>query len=227
MKLSPAVLDAMLEAGCTAEQIVAAVKAAACEDEEVAAERRERERLRKREQRAAKKAAISMDASEVSHGQRGTPWDIADIPPPFLDKKAPHTPKELNLSAPASFARTRGDGFEQFWSVFPNKVGKADAVKAFLKAQHRVDFESLMAGLHRYVAKTDDRPWCNPSTWLNQDRWADEPATPQARGSPPPKRTIDDVANDLIARMDRANADTTAEDQGYSAAPLRLSAAAW
>jgi hypothetical protein len=28
----------------------------------------------------------------------------------------------------------------------------------------------------RYIGKTDDRPWCNPATWLNQERWADQPA---------------------------------------------------
>jgi hypothetical protein len=67
--------------------------------------------------------------------------------------------------------------------LFPNKVGKADAVKAYGKARQRVGFETLMAGLRRYVAKTDDRPWCNPSTWLNQDRWTDEPAA-VARAGP-------------------------------------------
>lgn len=49
----------------------------------------------------------------------------------------------------------------------------------------------------------------------------------QARGSPPGRRTLDDVANDLIAKMDRANADPTAENTGYPAPPLRLSAAGW
>jgi hypothetical protein len=45
LTLSPAVLDAMLAAGCTAEQIVAAVKAASHDAEEAAAARRERDRL--------------------------------------------------------------------------------------------------------------------------------------------------------------------------------------
>lgn len=76
----------------------------------------------------------------------------------------------------------------EFWDVFPNKVGKPAAGKAFVKAIKRVDRETMMAGLDRYVNKTDDRPWCNPSTWLNQDRWADMPATvgrqqPQRRQS--------------------------------------------
>jgi uncharacterized protein YdaU (DUF1376 family) len=74
----------------------------------------------------------------------------------------------------------------EFWPLYPHKVGKPEGLKAFIKARQRADLETMMAGLQRYVRKTDDRPWCNPSTWLNQDRWSDRPAQ-VARGQPPPK----------------------------------------
>lgn len=216
MSLSPAVLDAMLSAGCTAEQIVAAVKASAHEAEEADAARREKERLRKRGQRAAKKLDKSTVASEVSHGQTGTDWDGADTPPPSPDKKAPHTPKELTPSAPASPARGE---FDQFWALFPNKVGKADASKAFVKARQRVDFHTMMDGLARYVRKTDDRPWCNPSTWLNQDRWADEPAA-QPRGSPPQKpRGMQGMFSEMREVLENGQADHGGGD-GPARAPV-------
>lgn len=32
------------------------------------------------------------------------------------------------------------DAFTRFWAVYPNKVGKADAAKAFDKAMNVVDF---------------------------------------------------------------------------------------
>lgn len=71
--------------------------------------------------------------------------------------------------------------FEVFWSAYPNKVGKRDAERAFAKALQRSEFQAIMAGLQRYVQKTDDRPWCNPTTFLNQDRWEDQPAAPVPR----------------------------------------------
>lgn len=74
--------------------------------------------------------------------------------------------------------------FEQFWRVFPNKVGKRAAEKSFIAALKRVSFADLMAGLAAYVNKSDDRHWCNPTTWLNQDRWLDRPAQRTARASP-------------------------------------------
>jgi hypothetical protein len=68
--------------------------------------------------------------------------------------------------------------WEQFWGKYLHKVGKADAKKAFDRVRRAriVTWAELEAGLDRYLAKTDDRPWCNPSTWLNQHRWADQPA---------------------------------------------------
>lgn len=68
--------------------------------------------------------------------------------------------------------------FDQFWRQYPHKVGKGAALKAFnvvMKKKNAI-FDDVMLGLMRYAAKTDDRPWCNPATWLNQERWLDEPA---------------------------------------------------
>ena len=73
--------------------------------------------------------------------------------------------------------------FDYFWSQYPNKVGKPVAEKAFLKALKRSTFEEIISGLWRYIAKTDDRAWCNPSTFLNQDRWGDIPAEPPQKQS--------------------------------------------
>lgn len=80
---------------------------------------------------------------------------------------------------------TRASALAAFWSIYPHRVGKADAAKALERALKRATLDTILAGLRRYAAKTDDRPWCNPSTWLNQDRWTDEPAAPVARAGPP------------------------------------------
>lgn len=68
------------------------------------------------------------------------------------------------------------NAFDQFWTIYPSKVGKRDAKAAFAEASHRVTFEVMLAGLRKYINKDDDRALCNPSTWLNGDRWEDEPA---------------------------------------------------
>lgn len=64
----------------------------------------------------------------------------------------------------------------EFWPIYPNKVGKPKALEAFLKARSKADLETIIDGERRYAGKTDDRAWCNPATWLNQERWNDRPA---------------------------------------------------
>lgn len=98
-----------------------------------------------------------------------------------LDKEtSPRPPKEIK---PPYTPQTRSRAFEEFWMIYPNKVGKPKAETAYSKAILRSDERTIMAGLERYVTKTDDRQWCNPATWLNQDRWTDVPAI-VARGPP-------------------------------------------
>lgn len=100
-------------------------------------------------------------------------------------------------------ANALAPSFEAFWTIFPNKVGKRDAEKAFAKAIKRAAVETIMAGLRGYVGKTDDRPWCNPSTFLNQDRWNDAPAIVAPRQSRPPPR-VDGFAQAICEDLKRA-----------------------
>lgn len=92
-------------------------------------------------------------------------------------------PLESSLELTESQREQACGKFDQFWSLYPNKVGKKAARKKFDIALKSVDFEILMAALRAYVNKTDDRPWCNPETWLNQGRWDDEPAQQQRGGA--------------------------------------------
>lgn len=72
-----------------------------------------------------------------------------------------------------------GREFAEFYAAYPHKVGKRAAATAFERARRRVPMAEIMAGLARYANKTDDRPWCNPATWLNQDRCHDQPGPAQ------------------------------------------------
>ena len=74
------------------------------------------------------------------------------------------------------------DGFEQFWVLFPHKVSKGQARRAWGAAIRKIPLEQLLDGLRRYIAeKPHDTPWCNPATFLNGERWADVPATAKNR----------------------------------------------
>lgn len=74
---------------------------------------------------------------------------------------------------------------DDFWPRYPHKVGKPAAARAFIAARAKAELPAILAGLDRYVRdKPPDRSWCNPATWLNQERWLDRPAST----GPPPWR---------------------------------------
>lgn len=183
--IDPAVLRAMLDAGCSAEQIVSVAEQAALALEAKKVEKRAKdaERQRRRRNRNAESAM-----------SRVTCRDSEDNLSP--KERSPTPPKEITpipVSEPIGSSTESAGEFAEFWSLFPNKVGKRDAELAFAKARKRDSFDAIMAGLRRYVAKSDDRPWCNPSTFLNQDRWKDQPAAAPPRASASPPRNVGEL----------------------------------
>ena len=84
--------------------------------------------------------------------------------------------------------------FERFWTAYPRKVGKKEALKAFTRASpDDALLERMLTAVEKY--KRSDQ-WTrdagafipNPATWINQERWTDEiqtgHATPRTRTVP-------------------------------------------
>lgn len=72
------------------------------------------------------------------------------------------------------------DDFDRFWRAYPLRTGKGKARDAFLKARKRTTLEAMLAALAWQVTQPkwiedDGRFIPHPSTWLNQERWDDEP----------------------------------------------------
>ncbi len=70
--------------------------------------------------------------------------------------------------------------FERFWAVYPKKVGKGAAEKAFAKYKPSEELTERM--IRAVEAAKRSAAWLredgqyipNPATWLNQRRWEDE-----------------------------------------------------
>lgn len=71
--------------------------------------------------------------------------------------------------------------FEHFWDVWPKRVAKADARRAWEKAVKKDDPEVIIAAAAEYAA-SPFRPEMKfiplPATWLNGERWLDDPPQP-------------------------------------------------
>jgi hypothetical protein len=70
--------------------------------------------------------------------------------------------------------------FEEWWKIYPRKVAKGAARKAYASALKKATAEQLKAGAGRYAAERagqDERYTKHPATWLNGECWADERTT--------------------------------------------------
>ena len=70
------------------------------------------------------------------------------------------------------------DHFDEWWHFVPRKVGKGAARIAYKSALKKTDPDTLTTGIIRYareVADKDDEFIAHPATWLNGERWLDEP----------------------------------------------------
>lgn len=88
---------------------------------------------------------------------------------------------ERNGTERKSVDRTEG-GFDSFWSVYPRKVGKKEAHKAFERACRDAMPTVIVAGAVRFRDDPNRLPEFtpHPTTWLNQGRWDDDPLPPRA-----------------------------------------------
>ena len=183
-----AAIRRMLAAGLTIEQALIAAESFEAEAVTAAPPLTKRQARNKRyyDKKKASESSLNSDDQDVSDDQDAS----LSLSSPEGSSPTPPSPKPLQSIPPSPpKGGSSPAGFETFWAEYPHKVGKRDAEKAFAKANSRTDLETLMAGLRRYAAKTDDRPWCNPSTWLNQDRWTDVPASqpiPHRHSQAPP-----------------------------------------
>jgi len=80
---------------------------------------------------------------------------------------------------PSSPSGGHSPGFAEFWDAYPKKVGKQKALRAFAKLKADTALQArLMAALHRHTQseqwrKADGQFIPHPTTWLNEERWAD------------------------------------------------------
>ncbi len=67
--------------------------------------------------------------------------------------------------------------FAAFWSAYPQKVAKPEALKAWRSAKHRPPLAELLAALEKHKASEQwqaARFIPHPAKWINQQRWEDE-----------------------------------------------------
>ena len=79
-------------------------------------------------------------------------------------------------SVPLGLDNGKLEGFDLFWAIYPKKVAKLDAMKAWDQTKRiRPGIEELIAAVRKLELSTSDLTFCpHPATWLRRGQWMDE-----------------------------------------------------
>ena len=123
------------------------------------------QRFPDRERKVAELPLQSHGSSDATHGSSG----------PGTGEQGNRGTGEKESSADAV-----DETFAAFWSAYPRKDGKANAVKAWKKATKTHDPDSLVSEAQRWAGlwhgEGREKQFIpHAATWLNGERWTDEP----------------------------------------------------
>lgn len=123
-------------------------------------------------------AAAAQTFRRSSDGVPGVPY----LTVPNQTEPDQTEPNRTEPTEPAGAAPSiQEQRFAEFWQLYPKKVGKADALKAWKRAKVTAElFERILDALSW---QKESEQWHrdggrfipNPSTWINQGRWDNEP----------------------------------------------------
>lgn len=127
--------------------------------------------------------AIPRDGAQIARDDRDNSSTSQDSSEMSAPKRALARESEDDKQIETEFAI--------WWSRISNKVGKGAARGKYAIARRNASAETLLDAWARYErTKPPDRQWVHPATWLQQERWLDEPAPPpttnQYRATGPP-----------------------------------------
>lgn len=137
------------------------------------------ERLRKYDNNGAFKSTDYVLTLKDDTLVRNTDNPCSDFAPPLV--RNANTNLGSNNLGNNNYTSSKDDEvnyyFDQLWEMYPRKVGKGQARKAYVAASKKIDFFDLLPKLEAYVATLDgkDKQYMpHLATWLNGERWADE-----------------------------------------------------
>ncbi|WPM94371.1 replication initiation protein [Arthrobacter phage Cupello] len=132
-----------------------------------------------------------VDNGVTGNGVRGATLDETGCHagPNGATRLADRTVLEPSLNRPSEPSVRDSFDFADFWAVYPRKTARAAALKAWAKAVKSADPAEIIRGARAYAddPNREAQFTAYPATWLNGERWADEPM-PARRGSGPRDR---------------------------------------
>nr|WP_256366946.1 helix-turn-helix domain-containing protein [Lentilitoribacter sp. Alg239-R112] len=101
---------------------------------------------------------------------------------PAVKTTAQEPSKEITINNKKQTKKSGDDRFEEFWEAFEDKRGKQGALKVWMRKKLDKIADQVISGalIYRTTRGPEQRYWKQAQGWLNDGRWEDELAPPQA-----------------------------------------------
>lgn len=123
---------------------------------------------------------------------------VAAPPPDEKNSKASLRSNDRSAPRKRSAEPAEDPAFDRFWQTYPRRIAKPAARKAWAAAMKRgADPEQIILAANLYATnprrkESDPKYTAHPATWLNQERYDDEPDEPWTPPAPAPARSTTD-----------------------------------
>lgn len=126
---------------------------------------------------------VSRNVSETANEtfRREQSKEYISPPPPLKNGEVDKSDKPVFLSKSSNPPNEIEGEFECWYSAYPRREGRGQALRAYRTARKKVSAEILLNAVKRDARRFEgkDRQFIpHPATWLNGERWADD-AQPQ------------------------------------------------
>lgn len=132
---------------------------------------------------AAEETTKQVSENRVSEKQE-TPNRVEENSEPDFAKPRTLVPTEVTKETPRTKSSKPGlfeqQAFDEFWKVYPRRAAKKAAQLAWSKAVKTATPETIISAALAYHASRmgkDPQHTAHAATWLNGERWTDEPQT--------------------------------------------------
>ena len=123
----------------------------------------------------ARHANVTRDKTVTTENvTRDTPVSHAEV---TQSRPVPSRPDPTTQNTSSTADAIDGE-FERFWALYPRKVGKGQAIRAYRTARRKVDQATIAGALHVYKRAAATLPADkirHAATWLNGEPWHDDP----------------------------------------------------
>jgi hypothetical protein len=133
--------------------------------------------------------------AEIRESVASISGDLPETPAPGTGEQGNRGTGEEEIPSPQAAKPAEPARFLEFWNTYPRRQGRGEAIKSYARALKKIDADTLIDAARNYANDPNRDPGFTAmaATWLNQERWQDDPLPARGNGKTNPTQGAMDI----------------------------------